>query len=180
MPIHNPSLIDTLDEGVSQGQIKTFDFVGAGVSVTVLNAIATVSISGGAGGGAITVEVDVSAIATWRGKFTITDAAIGVGSKLLVWQAPGPYTGKGTLADEAELQPISIVTVVPALGSALVYWQTPPMLTFNKMPKSTVRGRPGATPGVDGNPSDVQAIVDGPITRIGKVRGNIKFTYMVM
>jgi hypothetical protein len=102
----------------------------------------------GAGGNATTVEVDLGATPTFRGTFTITDGTIDATKKVLVWQAPGPYTGKGTNADEASMQAVSILAVVPAAGSALAYWQTP----FAVTPKGD---------------------------RLGKVEGNVKFSYSV-
>jgi hypothetical protein len=129
---------------------------------------------GGGGGSATTIEVNVSATATWRGKFTITDAAITATSKVLCWQAPGPYTSKGTRADEAELQPVQIITVVPATGTALAYWQTPPMITQNKLPKAGGQPASAIVPGL----KDTQSVANSIATRIGKVRGNVKFSYL--
>ncbi len=82
---------------------------------------------GGSGASATTVEIDLGS-AKFSGKFTITDAAITSSSKVLCWQAPGPYTGKGTLADEAEMQPVQVISVEPGSGSAVVKWQTPPTI----------------------------------------------------
>lgn len=101
---------------------------------------------------ATTVEINVALTPTWTGKFTITDGAITASSKVLCWQAPGPYTGKGTRADEAELQPVSVIAVEPETGTAVVKWQTPPMI---------MRGGSIAT-------------------YLSKVRGNVKFSYLVM
>lgn len=132
--------------------------------------------AGGGGGSATTVEVDLGSTATWRGRFTITDAGIGATSKVLVWQAPGPYTGKGTRADEAELAPVSIIAASPAVGTAQVYWETPPMISERKNSQMAFLNI-GTT--VLNSPKDPQAINQGPVSRIGKVRGNIKFTYLV-
>jgi len=134
--------------------------------------------AGGGGGSATTVEVNLSATATWCGKFTITDAAISGTSKVLVWQAPGPYTGKGTRADEAEMQPVSIIAAGPGAGSATVYWQTPPYLTRFMEPISQYLQT--GTTNIVSNPKDPQSYSRGYAKRIGKVRGNVKFTYMVM
>jgi hypothetical protein len=81
---------------------------------------------------AATVEVNLGNTPVWRGKFTVTDGAISTVSKILVWQAPGPYTGKGTRADEAEMQPVQVIAVQPLTGSAGVMWQTPPLLSGNR------------------------------------------------
>lgn len=57
------------------------------------------------------------------GRFIITDAAIGATSKVFVTQAGGPYTGKGTRADEAEMDHVACVAKA-ASGSATVYWHS--------------------------------------------------------
>lgn len=122
----------------------------------------------GGGGSATTIEVNLGTTAKWTGRFTITDAAITAAKKVLCWQAPGPYTGKGTRADEAEVQPVNVIAVSPAAGSAIVYWQTPPYVTgYNQL----LRGTGAAS----GDLSYAQAN-----RRLGKVRGNVKFTYQVL
>lgn len=118
-----------------------------------------------------TVEIDLGSTPIFRGKFTITDANITTSSRLLVWQAPGPYTGKGTLADEAEMQPVQVVSVEPLTGSAVVRWQTPPEFAL-------------VTEWGDGrrNIASTFANFYQPAVRqqrLGKVRGNVKFTYIV-
>jgi hypothetical protein len=137
--------------------------------------------AGGGGGSATTIEQNLGSTATWRGKFTITDAAIIATSKILAWQASGPYTGKGTMADEAELQPVSVIAVEPGTGSAVLKWQTPPMLAPKHEPTlGFYIGVPGA-PGTNvvTNPRDAQAITKFVLQRRGLVRGNVKFNYLV-
>lgn len=120
-----------------------------------------------------TVEQDLGSTATWRGRFTITDAAITATSKVLCWQAPGPYTGKGTRADEAEMQPVSVVAVEPATGSAVVTWQTPPSYTQELVLPDGRRAAPVAL--------NEQMLFPTLIPkRIGKVRGNVKFSYLIL
>lgn len=134
--------------------------------------------AGGGGGSATTIEVNLGATATWRGRFTITDAAITSAKKILCWQAPGPYTGKGTRADEAEFQPVSIVSVIPAAGSAIVDWQTPPIIAMRMIPRSQNCTTTAGT-NVVVNPKDPQAVAWGFSKRIHRVRGNVKFNYLV-
>jgi hypothetical protein len=137
----------------------------------------TLNASGGGGGSsATTVEVDLGSPAKWTGKFTITDAAISASSKVLCWQAPGPYTGKGTRADEAELQPVSVLSVEPGTGSAVVKWQTPPMIVLQH--RASAGGQPASAivPGL----KDANSVAGGPVRRVGMVRGNVKFSYMVL
>jgi len=131
--------------------------------------------AGGGGGSATTVEVDLGATLKWSGTFTITDAAITSTSKVLCWQAPGPYTGKGTRADEAQMQPVQVIATFPATGSALVYWQTPPMITQKKLPSAGGQPASAIIPGL----KDPQSVSRSEATRIGKVRGNVKFSYLV-
>jgi len=126
----------------------------------------------GSSGSATTVEVNLGAAALWTGRFTITDAAITATSKVLVWQAPGPYTGKGTRADEAEMQPVNVTATSPATGSASVMWETPPMITQTLLP----RMQQGTTTSI---PKDPHAVAAQTPRRLGKVRGNVKFTYLV-
>lgn len=124
---------------------------------------------------ATTVEVDLGSTAKFAGKFTITDASIGATSKVMVWQAPGPYTGKGTRADEAELQPVSIISVEPAAGSAVVKWQTPPIVVNEQAPRMGGQPASAIIPGA----KDPAAVGPGPARRIGRVRGNVKFSYAI-
>lgn len=124
---------------------------------------------------ATTVEVNLGATAKFAGRFTITDAAIGAGSKVLCWQAPGPYTGKGTRADEAAMQPVSVIGVEPAVGSAQVQWQTPPMVVDVPL-LATEAKLGGGTSANNGTNRDYRVTAQ----RLGKVRGNVKFTYWVM
>jgi hypothetical protein len=137
---------------------------------------ATGAAGGGGGGSATTVEVNVGSTATFTGKFTITDAAISAMSKVLCWQAPGPYTGKGTRADEAEMQPVQVIAVEPAAGSAVVKWQTPPMIVEARELQQGRLNAAGAT--FDRLSNQRWPDVFNPI-RLGKVRGNIKFSYTV-
>ncbi len=140
----------------------------------------------GGGGSATTVEVDLGSTATWRGKFTITDASIGASSKVLCWQAPGPYTGKGTLADEAELAPVQVIAVEPAAGSAIVKWATPPL--YIQVPFGLSGGNGGKMDNAQYTPLVGAGIgfgtrlstYDAVYNRRGNlVRGNVKFSYTI-
>jgi hypothetical protein len=93
-----------------------------------------------------TVEVNVGAIPRSSGHFTVIDALILATHKVRMLQAPGPYTGKGTRADEAEMDRVTC-TAEAHNGSFTGYWQTSMALSGRR--------------------------------RIGRVRGNIKFDYIV-
>jgi hypothetical protein len=109
----------------------------------------------------------------FQGRFTITDAAITATSKVLCWQAPGPYTGKGTRADEAAMQPVSVMSVEPATGTAVVQWQTPPSYTQKVELPSGAR--------FVGTALNEQMLFPTLTPRrVGRVRGPVKFSYMVL
>jgi len=72
-----------------------------------------------------TAEINLGTIAVHSGKFTLTDTAIKSTSKLLVQLAPGPYTGKGTRADEAQMYAGITFAASPGSGQATVYWSAP-------------------------------------------------------
>jgi hypothetical protein len=171
------------NSGAVVGTRRQLNFIeGSNVTLTVADDAGseevdiTIAASGGGGGAfATTVEVDLGSTATWRGRFTITDAAIGVTTKVHVWQAPGPYTGKGTRADEAEMQPVKITAVEPAAGSATVYWETPPMVGMTSLVPNGRRDSPSTAAGMDARYMDIPRY---PL-RLGKVRGNVKFSYVV-
>lgn len=124
---------------------------------------------------ATTVEVDIGATPKFSGKFTITDAAISATSKVLCWQHPGPYTNKGALPG-ADMEPVQVIAVEPASGSAVVKWQTPPMTGSALETQQGRRNAAGAT--FDRLDNQRWPEVFAP-TRIGKVKGNIKFSYVV-
>jgi len=134
-----------------------------------------VDVIGGGSFSATTIEANLGSTPVFQGKFTITDAAISSTSKVLCWQAPGPYTGKGTRADEASMQPVQVIAVEPAAGTATVYWQTPPMIG-ERLKNNETKINAGATFDRLANlrwPSEYSQV------RIGKVRGNVKFSYSV-
>jgi hypothetical protein len=118
---------------------------------------------------AATVEVALGTPKT-SGKFEISDAAITSASIILCWQAPGPYTGKGTRADEAAMAPVRIVSVAPGSGSAVVYWEAEGHTVTEKILGS---GRQN----ISALPSQTTT---APVIerRIGKVGGNVKFSYI--
>ena len=128
--------------------------------------------AGGGGSAWTTVEQDLGSTAAVSGHFVLTDAAISSTSKVIVQQAPGPYTGKGTLADEATMDTLWCVAE-PQTGQAVVHWRVNGYLTlvpnypntpmFQALSNSTISDRyPGDMP-----------------TLLGKTRGNVKFSYQV-
>lgn len=125
------------------------------------------------GSSATEIEQDLGATAASSGKFAFADAAISATSKVIMWQAAGPYTGKGTLADEAEMQPVLVTAVVPDAGSATVLWRTPEIAVVSESPANG-----GTTRGT--TDTFRQQSTSSVVRRLGKVRGNVKFHYMVL
>ena len=123
----------------------------------------------------MTMEVNLgSPKFAWR--FTITDAGISTTSKVLCWQAHGPYTGKGTRADEAEMQPVQVIAVEPGAGSAVVKWQTPPISGIRQEGQVGGRNTVGATFDRLVNQRLPETFT---LNRAGKVNKNVKFSYVV-
>lgn len=88
----------------------------------------TLAVPAGGPGGSATwtgLQVDTGSTSKRSGRFTITDATITALTPVAVLLAAGPYTGKGTLADEAQMYPGITFAAVSAAGSALVYWSAP-------------------------------------------------------
>ena len=125
------------------------------------------------GATATEIEQDLGATAATAGRFSFADAAVSATSKIIMWQAPGPYTGKGTLADEAEMQPVLVSSAVPGSGTVTVLWRTPEIVVS----RSVVANGGGVRV-----TSDTTRMLDGTtdVVRLGKVRGNVKFQYMVL
>ncbi len=88
------------------------------------------STGGGGGGGAgspafTTVEKDLGEYPRRDGKFTITGlSGLAVGKPVNIQQAVAPYTGKGTLADEAEMDGLVVKASVTAADTITAYWNS--------------------------------------------------------
>lgn len=80
--------------------------------------------SSGAGVTLTTAEVDLGSNARTGGKFTIAGAGLAVGKAVLIAQAIGPYTGKGTRADEAEMDQVSVAASVTDASTITAYWSS--------------------------------------------------------
>ena len=80
--------------------------------------------SGGAGVTLTTVEVNVGSVPKSGGSFTIAGAALTVGKPVLINQAVGPYTGKGTLPDEAEMDQVNVAASVTDAATITAYWSS--------------------------------------------------------
>ena len=69
-----------------------------------------------------TVEKDLGATPRRAGKFTIAGTGLTIGKPVSIAQAVGPYTGKGTRADEAEMDGLVVKASVTAADTITAYW----------------------------------------------------------
>lgn len=117
-----------------------------------------------------TIERDFGSTATWTGTFTITDAGISGTTKIIIQQAPGPYTGKGTRADEAECDRIECIAY-PGTGTATVRWRA---VSGYRHAQTVLEGGDNKT----GTATPYQETLrTGALQVVGRVKGNFKFIY---
>lgn len=78
----------------------------------------------GASGLLTTVEVDLGSYPRSNGKFYITSAGLTIGKPVLIQQASGSYTGKGTRTDEAEMDGLTVTGKVTSASSIECFWSS--------------------------------------------------------
>lgn len=88
-----------------------------------ITAVSTAAVSG-ALPALQTTEVNISANPRRSGHFTISGSGMTVGKPVSIEQAVGPYTSKGTRADEAEMDRILCSASVTAANLITVYWSS--------------------------------------------------------
>lgn len=104
---------DTLVSGTSIKTINGNSLLGSGNIVV--------------GGGAVSyteVEQSVGSVPRLAGKFTIAGSGLTIGKPVIISQAVGPYTGKGTRADEAEMDGLIVKAAVTAVDTITAYWNS--------------------------------------------------------
>jgi hypothetical protein len=69
------------------------------------------------------VQVNLGSTPRRAGKFIINGMGFVTNKPVTLCKAVGPYTGKGTLADEAEMDLITATGVVTSATQITVYWQ---------------------------------------------------------
>lgn len=127
MPIVPANNIEVLDEAITQGRVRTINFVGAGVVAAVVGTIATVTISGGVAlpptFSEFTVDLGASRCS---GTFDITGLSGLVTDKpVQVWQTAAKITTKGDARDEGEMDTIQATGYVVSATVIRVYWWSP-------------------------------------------------------
>lgn len=70
-----------------------------------------------------TIEKDLGSYKK-SGKFNITSTGLTIGKQVIILQATGPYTNKGTLADECQMDQIYCQGVVTSSTNIDVYWNS--------------------------------------------------------
>lgn len=66
--------------------------------------------------------IDLGTSPLRSGSFTITTSGLTTGDPILITQIPGPYSGKGTRADEAEMGIMAISGVAESATTIRCYW----------------------------------------------------------
>lgn len=129
---------------ISAGGALSYDNVTGVVSLPLPGGTATFLRGDGAWStptaslGLSSVEVNLGSVPLRNGRFTISGSGMTTGKPVQITQAVGPYTGKGTRADEAEMDQVTVTASVTSATTITAYWSSP-----------------------------------------RKVRGNIKFNYMI-
>lgn len=91
-----------------------------------------VSTGGGGSSSFTTVEVDLATTKPRNsGSFTITSSGMTTGKPVNIFKASGPYTGKGTLADEAEMDSIQVTGEVANATTIQCYWNSVTLVKGN-------------------------------------------------
>lgn len=98
------------------------------------NVVRSMSLVPAAGGSVAitTVEKNLGLPATNGGMFTITGlAGLTPTKQVIITQAAGPYTGKGSLEDEAEMDSITAKAFVVDASTIKVFWMSDALVTGN-------------------------------------------------
>lgn len=102
----------------------SFSPTGTIAATDVQSAIAEVASEASSGGLSLTeIEVDLGSPAMRSGSFQITGlSGLSAGRPVLITQSNGPYTGKGNLADEAEMDQVSVTGKTTSTTAIQCYW----------------------------------------------------------
>lgn len=121
---HTASQVTDFSEAVDD-RVSSLLTAGTNVTLTYNDGANTLTIDAAGGGSTWTnVEKDLGTTAR-SGKFTISGlSGLTIGKPVIIQQAVGPYTGKGTLADEAEMDEVSVSGSVTATDTITAYWKS--------------------------------------------------------
>ena len=110
----NAELASLKIDGIISGSIFSGSFVGDGSGLTGIEISNTNIIQ--------TVEVNVGNIPRKSGKFIITGSGFITNNPVLINLASGPYTNKGTLDDESEMDNININAYASSPTEIKCFW----------------------------------------------------------
>lgn len=79
----------------------------------------------------VIVEVNLGTQPIFSGTFDITVTGLTIGRTIIIDQACGPYTGKGTLADEAEMDTVIVTGYIFSSTIIRCYWNSPTLVGGN-------------------------------------------------
>lgn len=79
-----------------------------------------------------TTEVNLGSVPRRGGHFTITASGLTTGKAVNIFQAVGPYTGKGTRADEAEMDTVVVSASVTSSTVITCYWTSATRVMGNR------------------------------------------------
>lgn len=71
------------------------------------------------------IDVDLGTSAH-SGRFTIAGSGFDAGKRVVINPAPGPYTGKGSMTDEAEMDAITVIGSVLDSSTIECFWHAIP------------------------------------------------------
>lgn len=92
----------------------------------------TITLPGGGASPYSTVEVNLGSFPRKTGRFTISGSGLTAGKPVQIWQAVGPYTGKGTREDEVEMDMVKATGIVLNTTTITVYWNSPTRVRGNR------------------------------------------------
>ena len=129
------SVSDHLADATDAHDASAVSFSPAGsiAATDVQAAIVEVAAEASSGGLSLTeVEVDLGSTPRTSGSFQITGlSGLPVDEPVLIRQGLGPYTGKGTLADEFEMDTLNVAGKVASASAIQCYWTTDSLVRGN-------------------------------------------------
>ena len=96
------------------------------------SATGNVNLNASSGGVSFsTTEVNIASTARRNGHFTISGTGMTANRPVSIQQAVGPYTGKGSRFDEAEMDALSVKGKVRDASTMDVYWASRTLVRGN-------------------------------------------------
>lgn len=112
--------------------VATFLVAGTNITLTHDDPGDTLTVaSSGAAPTIPSVEVDLGSTPRRSGKFSISTTGLTANKPVFVMQGNGPYTGKGTLADEAEMDGLIVSGRATSTTNIDCYWKSGTMVKGN-------------------------------------------------